>query len=201
MRPFLKSHLSMALRLYLLPIAAALGCLCSLPSLAQSEVDKSSENARLSAPIEWGTIRTRIFKDKPEISLALRTSWIPKSASKGLFRFIVIATVDQTSSLIPEICVHAPCADYQPYWSESNLLRRVHACSIYLDVHDSEGFRLAEIEVPFSYQVDDEHVLKSLTANASEPMSKDDYRRFIGTPKLSGSLSFNWICGSEEDSD
>jgi hypothetical protein len=68
------------------------------------------------------------------------------------------------------------------------LLRRVHSCSIFLNLFDADDFILWKIAVPLGQGVDEQARLRTLHANEAEQMDAANYRSFIG----GGSWNISW---------
>jgi hypothetical protein len=77
---------------------------------------------------------------------------------------------------------------------DEQLLRRVHACLITLNLYDVDGFILRRIDVPLMQGVDDNAKLSSLDANESVQMDANEYRSLLGNSKASGSWNVSWAC-------
>ena len=160
--------------------------LALLPLLASAYPPQSSRradasNQSLSTPQEWNSTTLRLFKDSErKIVFSLATSWIPGDNHQGLFRykikgFPVDLTPDERAleMNIPE--------------ANEKFLRRVHACSMELDLYDSDGFILRKVPIPpFNFLSSDDGKIVGLDLNEAVQMDASEYRRLIGTPSQSG---------------
>jgi hypothetical protein len=145
----------------------------------------TQQNAVLAKPIDWGTAPpARMFKDtEMKVNFSLKTSWIPGEGHKGMFRYVMIAITDT-----PGLYSHEQI---------ETLMKRVHNCSISLNLQDVDGFVLRHLVVPFSYGVDKDVRLKTLYANTASQMDANEYRQLVGSSKKPGSWSISWDCGEE----
>jgi len=157
-------------------------------SQARSQRNSSNEyaqNAALARPIDWGSFVVRMLKtSEMKIKFTLQTSWIPGENHKGMFRYRLTAMPDTPPSYSPE--------------ETEAIMKRVHSCSILLDLYDVAGFQLREIRVPVSYGVDNDVRVQNLNANAASQMDANEYRQLVGNSKQSGSWSVSWTCGNGE---
>jgi len=63
------------------------------------------------------------------------------------------------------------------------------------DLYDTDGFSLRRVYVLFQRVVDDQARVIGLSANSSEQMDADEYKKFVGTSVfVTGSWEMAWSC-------
>jgi hypothetical protein len=156
----------------------------------QSKRTTAASNEGLSIPQSWSSITLRLFKDSDrQIVLSLATSWIPGDNHQGLFRYkikgfpVELTPEERASEMnIPE--------------ANEKFLRRAHACSMELDLYDSDEFILRKVPLPpFNYLLSSDGKIVGLDLNEAVQMDASEYRRLIGTPSQSGSWNLGWTLG------
>lgn len=169
---------------------ACLLLVASVPGLAQTPQHK--ENTALFARrLDWGIYSPKMFPDMDrKVIFALATSWIPGEKHEGMFRYILTASPEKLSlAQRAQASVDPDSPDLV-----KKLITRVHDCVITLDLYDTDGFVLRKIDVPFSFGVDDNANITSLSANDAVQMDLADYKNFAGSGGKSGSWDVSWFC-------
>jgi hypothetical protein len=164
----------------------------SPPSCSQSTKRSKGQvvtDTSLARPFPWGVTVLRLFSDSPKIVFTLTTSWIPGENHKGMLRY-------KTSAFVFTDTPPNAARDPEQAATEEKVLQRVHACAIFLELYDADGFKLREIHVPLTMAVDDQARLQSLEANDSVQMDAREYRQFLGSVKASGTWNVKWACAA-----
>lgn len=155
-------------------------------SFAQKQAQRAP-TASLAKPVDWGVYSARLFSDAGKVKFTLVTSWIPGENHKGMMRYKMNAAPDDSD---------APAANSNAeHESAESLMKRVHACTIILNVYDPNEFVLRNTVVPFALGVDEQAKVHSLNANSSLQMDAQEYRAFVGTATNGGSWNVSWDCG------
>ena len=171
-------------------LAGLLLAVATVSGLAQAPQHKES-TALLARRLDWGTFSPKMFPDTDrKIVFALATSWIPGEKHEGMFRYILTASPEKLS------LAQRARADVDPDSPDlvKKLMTRVHDCIITLDLYDTAGFVLRKLDVPFSFGVDDNANITSLSANDAIQMDLADYKNFVGSSDKSGSWAVSWFC-------
>jgi hypothetical protein len=176
--------------------SVALLLFSSSPIVAQnlpnrSLPQQSTEVQRLGKPVNWGALRMHLFTDtQMTMTFTMATSWIPGPDHQGMFRYRILAEPELPSSKVEQF------SHPEMYSIEGieKFVERVHDCTIFVELLDSDQFKLRSIPVTFQEAVDEGAVLKGLTANSSEQMDANEYRSFLGTESASGSWLVSWTC-------
>jgi hypothetical protein len=156
------------------------------PQTAKKTSQPKPATLSLAKPIDWGYFTARLFSDTKKVTFQLSTSWIPGEKQKGMLRYKMNVFLDPTK---PQ-----GQADGEESSADEQLLRRIHACLITLNLYDVDGFVLRKIAIPLLQGVDDNAKLNSLYANDSVQMDASEYISFLGNSKASGSWSITWAC-------
>ncbi len=162
-------------------------------SLVQGQAGKAPDarpTVSLTKPIDCGTFTTRLFSDSNKVIFQLSTSWIPGEKHKGLMRYKLKAFPEVTGS-------QTSATDRQESTLDEVLLKRVHACDIFLHLYDSDGFMLRSINVSFTFGVDDQARVRDLFTNSSVQMDAQEYRQFVGNVNAPGSWNVSWACAPD----
>jgi len=148
--------------------------------LAQCLAQKQAQHTppSLAKPLDCGAYSSRLFSDSKKVKFLLATSWIPGENRKGMMRYRMGASPDDTK------------VGDDPEATE-RLLRRVQHCVIELNLFDANDFLLRKTVVPFGLGVDDQGRVIALHANSSVQMEAQEYREFVG-----GSWNVSWACAT-----
>lgn len=168
----------------------------SSPILAQNPTNRSvpqqsTEVQRLAKPVNWATLRLHLFTDtQMQMNFTMATSWIPGPDHQGMFRYRISAEPELPSSKIEQL------SHPEMYSVEGieKFIHRVHDCSLFVELLDSDQFKLRSMLVTFQEEVDDKAVLRGLYANSSEQMDANEYKSFLGTESASGSWQVSRTC-------
>ena len=171
-------------------------------SLAQSSQPGRTLGANktsLAKSVDWGVFAARLFSDSNKVGFRLATSWVPGENHKGMLRYKLLAfsvPPDEQSNKDADCSEraeqHLPCRNEKA--EIENLMKRVHACDITLNLYDTQGFVLRKILISFNLGVDDQAIVNSLTANDGVQMDSHEYLDFVGDSKTGGSWSVSWAC-------
>ncbi|MFZ0303113.1 MAG: hypothetical protein WAL75_10520 [Terracidiphilus sp.] len=159
--------------------------------LARNSSAAASRDQLLAAPIYWAEIHLRMFKDTVSTAdFDLATSWIPGEDHKGMFRFKLFASAKR-----PELGAKLPGnIDYDDPEQVEKFIKRVHRCTVFLELYDSDGFLLREIPITFASGLDSSGRITELSANSAAQMDADEYRKLIGkTGATGGSFNISWV--------
>ncbi len=131
-----------------------------------------------------------MFKDTVStVDFDLATSWIPGEDHKGMFRFKLTAAPKR-----PVLGAKLPGnIDYDNPDEVEKFVKRVHRCSIFLKLFDSDGFLLREIPVAFESALDDSGRIIGLSANSAVQMDAEEYRKLLGNAASGGSFNISWV--------
>lgn len=158
-----------------------------ISSASQPQVRRTDEI--LATPQLWNSETLRLFKDSDkEITFSLATSWIPGDNHRGLFRYRIKGLPVELSATQRALEMNIPEA-YE------KLLIRAHACSMGLELYDSDQFILRKIPIPFFNYLSSDGKVTGLSLNEAVQMDASEYRRLCGTPSQSGSWGLSWNCG------
>src|SRR5262249_49564438 len=148
-----------------------------------------SQTLSLSKPIDFGVYSARLFSEARKVNFSLTTSWIPGENHKGMLRYKINVAPQPTEPPDPVLASDEDTA---------TLMKRVHSCSIFVNLYDQDGFVLRRIHVIFDQGVDENVKLRSLYANEAVQMDAQEYRTFIGKADgtEAGSWNMSWNCGS-----
>jgi hypothetical protein len=171
-------------------IALVLFSLLSSLSLSQKKLPTDASNEALSIPQSWAPTTLRLFKDSDrKIMFSLATSWIPGDNHQGLFRYKI-------KGLPVELTAEDRALEMNIPEGNEKFLRRAHACSIELELFDSDEFILRKVPIPsFTYLSSDDGKIVGLNLNEAVQMDASEYRRLLGRPSQSGSWNLSWSCG------
>ena len=154
----------------------------------RSSTPSQLQDSALAKPRVWGSIEVRFFSDTTvKFSFSLATSWIPGEGHKGMLRYRLLGSP-----------VYPPMAQQGQEYAIANiekLVKRVHACTLFLDLLDVDAFKLRSIALPVNYIVDANARLTDLEVNDSSQMDAREYRTLLGEGERSGSWSIAWRCG------
>jgi hypothetical protein len=130
-----------------------------------------------------------LFKDSnKKIAFSLATSWIPGDNHQGLFRYKI-------KGLQVELTPEQRALEMNVAEANEKFLIRAHACSMELELYDSDEFILRKVPMPsFNYLSSDGKIV-GLNLNEAVQMDASEYRRLVGTPSQSGSWNLGWSCG------
>jgi hypothetical protein len=164
--------------------------LFSSASQPQSKRTTDASNEVLSIPESWTSTTLRLFKDSDrKIVFSLATSWIPGDNHQGLFRYKI-------KGLPVELTPEDRALEMNIPEENEKFLRRAHACSIELELFDSDEFILRKVPIPsFTYLSSDDGKIVGLNLNEAVQMDASEYRRLLGKPSQSGSWNLSWSCG------
>jgi hypothetical protein len=152
-------------------VLAMLSCIAE-PALCQSGKKSIPPEVALSKGVEMGAITiSPIANEKRLVVFRLATSWIPGEGRKGFFRYRLSAV---------------------PYGADpdgvATYLRKLSSCSLYLEIYDSEQFKLRSIPVIFDREVSNSGDLVSMTSNDMVQMDLMEYKSFAPA----GSWNVSW---------
>lgn len=158
--------------------------------LAHCLAQKQAQHAppSLAKPVVWGPYSARLFSDSKKVKFLLATSWIPGENRKGMMRYRMGASPDDTKAGDDPISLGGT-----PEATE-RLMRRVQRCVIELNLFDANEFLLRKTAVPFGLGVDDQGRVIALHADSSIQMEAQEYREFVGIPSGGGSWNVSWDC-------
>ena len=181
---------SIALCLIFLPIAS-LPCFAQNPTAGKA-TRQPTQNERLEKPIDWGEESVRLFTDSNVLmTFKLATSWIPGQDHKGMFRYRISVSPKMPTTVAERM----KDSELNSPEEIEKIVLRVNECSLFLDLNDTDGFSLRSVYVPLQRVVDDQARVNGLTANSSEQMDADEYRKFAGTTTfVTGSWQVKWSC-------
>jgi hypothetical protein len=184
----------------MLKISATAGLLVFLSfQFSQAQTQKGNPSSRsastetlLAKPLDWATYDAHLFRDSNlRIRFTLATSWIPGENHKGMFRYKISGTPVKPSL--------SQLAQDPSLYSDDGIeafVKRAHDCSMFLELHDVDGFSLRSLPIPFSFGVDSDARIKSLVVNSSSQMDAGEYRQLVGDSTTSGSWTVSWNCGA-----
>jgi hypothetical protein len=163
--------------------------LFSSASQPQSKRTTDASNEALSIPQSWTSTTLRLFKDSDrKIVFSLATSWIPGDNHRGLFRYKI-------KGLPVELTPAERAFEMNIPEGNEKLIIRAHACSMELELYDSDEFILRKVPIPsFNYLSSDGKIV-GLNLNEAVQMDASEYRRLVGAPSHSGSWNLGWSCG------
>lgn len=179
---------SVGLACAMLVVTCGLGLAQQSPTKAPST--HAPRDSVLATPIYWSELHLRMFKDTVStVDFDLVTSWIPGENHKGMFRFKLSAAPKR-----PALGAKLPSnIDYDNPEEVEKFIKRVHRCSIFLRVYDSDGFLLREVPVIFDSGTGSDGRITALFANSAVQMDADEYRKLIGNASSAGSYGISWI--------
>jgi hypothetical protein len=163
--------------------------LFSSASRPQSKRTTDASNEALSIPQSWASTTLRLFKDSDrKIVFSLATSWIPGENHQGLFRYKIKGFPVELTPEQRALEMNIPA-------SNEKLLIRAHACSIELELYDSDEFILRKVTLPLFNYLSSDGKIVGLALNEAVQMDATEYRRLLGRPSQSGSWNLTWSCG------
>jgi hypothetical protein len=131
-----------------------------------------------------------MFKDTiSTTTFTLVTSWIPGEGHKGMFRYkLDSAPIKPAYGTKLEGNI-----DYDDPDVVEKFVQRIHKCTFFLQLYDSDGFLLRTITVDFINTIDGSGRIVGLSANSSTQMDADEYKKLVGNSILSGSYNILWV--------
>ena len=167
-----KSKLFKNLAFFLAILAALSATLVSGNAQRPKSRPVTSNNAIYAFPRYWPEQKVAMFEDSKTLAtnFGLITSWVPGDGMNGVMRYQLYAyPIWQDDGKRP---------NSDDIYGESieKYVRRIHACTIYLDLIDVYGFNLRAEEINFRYGANDKGRIIEADANSSIAMSIDEYK-------------------------
>jgi hypothetical protein len=109
--------------------------------------------------------------DNSELIISLRTKWQPQANQQGLLSYILSG-------------FHLGSGDDDSFYARARL------CSFTLELEDSQGFKVRDVDVTFVALTGANGTVTGLEANDLARLSSEQYRQFA----QAGNWNMGWTC-------